>query len=738
MADYTFDSELVADPFTFQRAANSAITIYDVADENNTAPLALKDLNGLPLPNPLTSNVDAFVPAFVAPSAQVKMVGGGLEVVRASFQGVRDVAVAAAGSAESAAADAAEAALLAQAPTDAQVDAGLARADIPGQVSAVVPPLLDAQVPALVPPLVAQAIANDPTVADSAAAIAQSTAGLIPKWKANTSYTSGQQVVAPTGDVVSAKVTFMSGAVYSESNWNKSDSAKKVERAGFGEAPDSAGYTHVLTDSDGRVAFGVKDDASLEGIGIGQPTSLAEGYSFSVRDAENRVGELAQDLAGKVPDWVLERWEQRRGWNTAPELLDAVTPADAWRRTILVDEFKRRRGGVIGTDGKAVVSLRFDHGLNNFASIVVPLLRKYSLPALQAMNAREINSTLNGPRDWAECIGWWANDGIEFSNHTATHDSAGTAGTPEGRANAYDEIVNGLAELKANLGNQFQPEIFTPAGGVTVGEKALFDGGKTSEAFWNTYYGQLVMQHHPATHGYVGGSMLPLPQDMGIGQTIIGMDSNTAAGLKASVDDAVRFGAAVQFMGHPSEINKAGGYITTEQYEEFFAYVAQLRDQGKLEVLTATGLLLADPTSKHRHNFLAPYGWASGMGDWGGTTGWSTTAGPDGKQWATTTTGTQLSRTIAMSTMFKHFRGGNRQLAYEVIAPAGAVVETTITGSSGVISRTKQHTLEPSSSPVTVRQHCALPLVASPNITVKIGRVSGGQVTISDPRFITV
>lgn len=95
MTDYTYDSELVADPFTFQRAANAAITVYDVTDTSETTPLALKDLQGLPLPNPLTSSAEAFVPAFMAPSAQVKMVGGGLRVVRSSFQGVRDEAIAA-------------------------------------------------------------------------------------------------------------------------------------------------------------------------------------------------------------------------------------------------------------------------------------------------------------------------------------------------------------------------------------------------------------------------------------------------------------------------------------------------------------------------------------------------------------------------------------------------------------------------------------------------------------------
>lgn len=224
MPDYAYDSELVADPFSFQRAANSAITIYDANDAAEASPLALKDLKGLALPNPLTSSAEAFVPAFVAGTAQVKMVGGGLRVVRSSFQGVRDEAVAAKLAAEEAASDAAEAAAHAQAPTDVQVDAGVARADIPGQIGQVLPPL----VAPIVPPLVAQAIANDPTVANSAATMAQSATGLIPKWKANTAYAAAQMVVAPSGDLVTAKVAFTSGASYSDANWNLSTAASMV------------------------------------------------------------------------------------------------------------------------------------------------------------------------------------------------------------------------------------------------------------------------------------------------------------------------------------------------------------------------------------------------------------------------------------------------------------------------------------------------------------------------------
>lgn len=44
----------------------------------------------------------------------------------------------------------------------------------------------------------------------------------VPRWKANTAYLAGDKVLNPSGDVVSAKVDFTSGAAYSAANWNLS------------------------------------------------------------------------------------------------------------------------------------------------------------------------------------------------------------------------------------------------------------------------------------------------------------------------------------------------------------------------------------------------------------------------------------------------------------------------------------------------------------------------------------
>ena len=178
MTDYVHDQVLLADAVSFTRAPNSSVTAYDANDEAETTPLTLKDLNGLPMGNPMVSSADAFIPTFVSTSPLVKLVGGGLAVISASYKGVRDEAIAAKVAAQEAAADAAEAALNSQAPTDAQVDAGVARANIPAQVASVVPGLVSDEVGPLVPPLVAAAIATDPSVVTAAANAAQSTVGI--------------------------------------------------------------------------------------------------------------------------------------------------------------------------------------------------------------------------------------------------------------------------------------------------------------------------------------------------------------------------------------------------------------------------------------------------------------------------------------------------------------------------------------------------------------------------------
>lgn len=184
MTDYPYEGTLIADPVTFQRAVKASITVYDVEDANNTTPLALKDLSGLPLANPLTSSADAFIQPLITTSDGVKLVGGGLTVVAFSPKGIRDAAEASAVASQASASAAAAAAGLVGAPADAAIAAAV----------------------------------NGAGTATKAAL----SATFVPKWKATTAYLAGDAVLSPSGDTVMAKANFTSGSSFNASNWNYS------------------------------------------------------------------------------------------------------------------------------------------------------------------------------------------------------------------------------------------------------------------------------------------------------------------------------------------------------------------------------------------------------------------------------------------------------------------------------------------------------------------------------------
>ncbi len=132
---YTFEQIFAADPATPERvASNGVITIFAPGDASKT-PLPLTTVDGMALSNPIKVNDAGFGPAFIAPIDRVGWEGGGYSGFFTSYDGLKQEAVAAREDASAARMAAASAALEAQAPTDAMVERGIQRADIPGRVS---------------------------------------------------------------------------------------------------------------------------------------------------------------------------------------------------------------------------------------------------------------------------------------------------------------------------------------------------------------------------------------------------------------------------------------------------------------------------------------------------------------------------------------------------------------------------------------------------------------------------
>lgn len=105
---YTFDPIFAADPNNPANvAAGASVTIFDPADATMAA-IAISDVTGSPLANPITVNANGFGPAFQhATLDRVGWVGGSFMGYLTSYEGMKEVAMAAADSADSAATDAA-------------------------------------------------------------------------------------------------------------------------------------------------------------------------------------------------------------------------------------------------------------------------------------------------------------------------------------------------------------------------------------------------------------------------------------------------------------------------------------------------------------------------------------------------------------------------------------------------------------------------------------------------------
>lgn len=181
---YTFDQIFAVDEANPSNVAQNATVLIFAPGDTAKTPLTLTTPAGVALANPVPVNANGFGSAFMqATLDRVAWEGGGFTGFFTSYDGMKNEAVAARDAANASALDAAASAALVSAPADAAIAAA---------------------------------------VDGNGATEAALTAAYVPKWKANTSYAAGEPVLNPTGDVVTAKVAFISGASYSAANWNPS------------------------------------------------------------------------------------------------------------------------------------------------------------------------------------------------------------------------------------------------------------------------------------------------------------------------------------------------------------------------------------------------------------------------------------------------------------------------------------------------------------------------------------
>lgn len=265
-------------------------------------------------------------------------------------------------------------------------------------------------------------------------------------------------------------------------------------------------------------------------------------------------------------DWV----EVKAGGGSDP--IDAPVNALATGSRDMRLQLFRQAYPLVSTGGKGAVVFRYDHGLTNVKSTLLPIHQQHNVPLYIAMNSRNWGVAENSGATQDDARAWSATGLVEWGNHTATHDDS------TGIADIHDNIVNGRIELESQLNTTIHG--FTVPG-VTEFDK--FDGFGTGfvSGYSNSYAGSLILAHHAITSGVIGPLQRPLDGTIKIGTRHTGWETADVATIKGLIDDAAAGGTALTLMAHPRTLGMDGRW-NESTVQEIVGYVRQLIDSGDL------------------------------------------------------------------------------------------------------------------------------------------------------------
>lgn len=256
---------------------------------------------------------------------------------------------------------------------------------------------------------------------------------------------------------------------------------------------------------------------------------------------------------------------------------------------LLKQDFSRRRGGRIKTGGKGAVALRFDHGLASVKATALPLCQARGIVPSIAINSRNWGYAENAGITQAEVDAWVAAGDVEIWNHSATHSNPTTV------AAIHDEVVTGLAELRAQLPAAEIDGFVLPGVGADPTYMG-FNNGRSVQAFYGTEAGRIILGSHAISTGYIPGThQTILDGTIRQGGHQFTLDQQTLAAAKAEVDYAIANKTGLQLMLHPSQLDLADR-ITTADFTALLDYIVAKRDAGDLVVLSPYDMVLADAT----------------------------------------------------------------------------------------------------------------------------------------------
>ena len=369
-----------------------------------------------------------------------------------------------------------------------------------------------------------------------------------------------------------------------------------------------------------------------------------------------------------------------KGWSEWKPILSGATagqPDQNAQRDVLVQRSRVRHGGRIGTDGRTVVALSFDHGFTKFRDLILPHLIRLGLPATVAVNTDGLGSGESAGVSYPQLQEWAIQHGIELANHSRSHSDATTDN------GITDAILGSLDLLQERC-----PEVNVDAyimPGVSGSAYNGFGSGETESLWWTHVAGRTILQNHAVVTAAMLGQAVPC--DGVPVQTVDRASLDYASGATAAqnaISSLHGTGLGYHVFMHPNRAD-TDGFITAARLVEFLEFLAAERDAGRVEVLTVSGAAWADAGSARRADLTTGVSWS------GGST--TLTLAPlrewaRGSQWclsADTETGTKLTAaddTGALDTSITATSAGRARLNFTIPATASNITVTVGAGTA--------------------------------------------------------
>lgn len=256
----------------------------------------------------------------------------------------------------------------------------------------------------------------------------------------------------------------------------------------------------------------------------------------------------------------------------------------------LVGDLKRRVGPVNVGDAGAL-ALVFDHGTTAFREWIWPELKKRNLVGTMAL-CPEVHLDDKGDsrhRATNDEIKSWVKDGLVIAGHSGDHEGAKTT------TDIYRQIVVSKQVLETKLDTKVDCWV-QPGYALSDGDYKGFGTGQNATDYTNTMAGRLLQQTYPVITGYVGDDYLYPMQELPVGvQRSLMEKKDTVAEVRDYVQQTADQGLKHINFIHPYALaDSSDTYATKQDYIDFLDLVAQLRDAGKLKVLTLPQLAIAE------------------------------------------------------------------------------------------------------------------------------------------------